>query len=53
MMWPLITLLVFSFFMALCLLLLWPSDRRPYADASLLALKENDEIITPRHRNKD
>lgn len=50
----LVTVVMFSAFILMALVLYIPRrDReRPYKDAEKLALKEGDEIITPRHSQK-
>lgn len=43
------TVVLFTAFVAMCVLLFWPTRTKPYKDAGKIALKEdNDPPITPR-----
>lgn len=48
-MWVVVTTVVFVGFVGMCLLMLMPTSQQLYKDADKLALKDDGEIITPRH----
>ena len=51
MIWSATTLLMFSFFVGLCLLMAWPSAKRAYDKARYLPLREEqDQLISPRRK---
>lgn len=48
------TVILFTAFILMGLILYWPHRDKPYKDAEKLALKEDgDELITPRQQNKE
>lgn len=51
MIWSAITLLMFSFFVGLCLLMAWPRSRRVYNKARYLPLREEQDLpLNPRRK---
>ncbi|WP_072281222.1 cbb3-type cytochrome c oxidase subunit 3 [Rappaport israeli] len=48
--WAFATIVLFTSFVLLCVVLFLPSRNQAYKDADKLALKDEQEIITPRHK---